>query len=336
MNTKMSTKAFGDNQSLPFNNNPVRNVSASDQQKIGDDRVGEVLNKISDPNWTDPTKKVRTAGNDKLDKDAFFKLMLAQMKNQDPTSPLKSHEMAAQLASFSSLEQMQNMNKTMTDLRNAQRPSENFQALNLLGKSVAGDSSKVTRVKGDNAHDFRFDLANDAQEVNIKVRDDQGEIVRALSFKNLKKGENRISWNGMDDRGTAVREGNYDFFAEAKGSDSKKIAIKTDFAGLINGVNYSSDGPVLMVGNQSIRWKDVKQIMDPGLTKNDQKSADPANLDLKSQPAVPQNENKAVSPTAPAQAEAGGGSRGVPPMMNLNNSVGLSREMMNKLAKEVK
>jgi flagellar basal-body rod modification protein FlgD len=63
------------------------------------------------------------------------------MKNQDPTNPLKSHEMAAQLANFSSLEQMQNMNSTLTELKNGQKPSENYQALNLIGKAVAGDSS---------------------------------------------------------------------------------------------------------------------------------------------------------------------------------------------------
>jgi len=52
--------------------------------------------------------------------------MLAQNENQDPTNPMKSHEMAAQLANFSSLEQMQNMNKNLEELKNGQKPVENF------------------------------------------------------------------------------------------------------------------------------------------------------------------------------------------------------------------
>src|SRR5690606_29823848 len=80
------------------------------EKAYGKQSLGEVLNKIADPSWVDQSK-MRKVGNPTLDKDAFMKLMLHQMQNQDPTNPLKSHEMAAQLAQFSSLEQMSNMNE---------------------------------------------------------------------------------------------------------------------------------------------------------------------------------------------------------------------------------
>ena len=172
MGVKLGTKAFGDTKgTVPAAemNNTTKTLSVADQAKFGDDHVGDVLNKIADPNWVDPSKKMRTAVNDKLEKDAFFKLMIAQMKNQDPTNPLKSHEMAAQLANFSSLEQMQNMNTTKTEIKNGQKPVENFQALNLIGKSVAGDSSKLVRSVNDKELDFRFTLPMDASETEIKV-----------------------------------------------------------------------------------------------------------------------------------------------------------------------
>ena len=182
MGVKLGTKTYGEIQGTrPASemNNTTKNLSVTDQQKFGDQSVGEVLNKIADPNWVDPAKKMRTVGNDKLDKDAFFKLMIAQMKNQDPTNPLKSHEMAAQLANFSGLEQMQNMNTTLTELKNAQKPQENYQALNLIGKAVAGDSSKVTRSPGDREHEFKFNLPMDSTDANIKVYDAEGEMVRS-------------------------------------------------------------------------------------------------------------------------------------------------------------
>lgn len=326
--TKLGVNAFGATQTKPESVG-ASNISAHEKDKLGGENVGEVLNKIVDPNWTDPSKKARTAGNPNLDKDAFFKLMLTQMKNQDPTNPMKSHEMAAQLANFSSLEQMQNMNRTLEELKNAQKPSENFQALNLIGKAVAGDSSKVIRGVNDKEHDFKFNLPLEASEVTVKVRDPEGNVVRTYNLKGLKKGENKLTWNGEDEKGLKASPGEYQFIAEAKGSDGKKIGIKTDFDGMITGVSYSSEGPVLHVGNQAIRFTDVKKITDPRLMNNDQKINDVTNLDLKKDDALGQTEkegNVEQQKAPPASASMA--------KSNIMNNVGLSREMMEKIAKE--
>lgn len=328
MGSKLGVNAFGATQVKPENAGPS-NISATDKAKLGGENVGEVLNKIVDPNWSDPSKRVRTVGNPSLDKDAFFKLMITQMKNQDPTNPLKSHEMAAQLANFSSLEQMQNMNRTLEELKNGQKPTENFQALNLIGKAVSGDSSKVVRGANDKEHDFKFSLPMDASEVTVKVRDPEGNIVRTYNLKGLKKGENKITWNGEDERAMKSPAGEYQFFAEGKTGDGKKIGIKTDFDGMITGVSYSGEGPILHVGNQSIRFSDVKKITDPRLMKNDQNINDVTNLDLKKDDAKGQTNkegslesNKNSISSAPAAKS------------NIMNEVGLSRAMMEKIAKE--
>lgn len=328
MSTKLGVNAFGATQAKPENVG-ASNISAQDQAKLGGENVGEVLNKIVDANWTDPSKKVRTTGNPSLDKDAFFKLMLTQMKNQDPTNPMKSHEMAAQLANFSSLEQMQNMNRTLDEMKNGQKPSENFQALNLIGKAVSGDSSKVVRGVNDKMHDFKFNLPMEASEVSIKVRDAEGTVVRTYELKSLKKGDNKLTWNGEDEKGMKAAPGEYQFFAEAKTADGKKVAIKTDFDGMITGVSYSGDGPVLHVGNQSLRFADVRKITDPRLMSNDQNVNDVTNLDLKKDAATGQTEkegnvelqNTSTSPAPGAKS-------------NIMKSVGLSRDMMERIAKE--
>lgn len=328
MGAKLGTKAFGETVTKPESSGGMTNLTSQDLAKLGGDNIGDVLNKVADPNWVDPSKKMRTAGNANLDKDAFFKLMLTQMKNQDPTNPLKSHEMAAQLANFSSLEQMQNMNTTLSELKAGQQPMENFQALNLIGKAVTGDSAKLTRLKGEKSHDFRFTLPSDAAETQIKVRDSQGTVVRTYTMQNLKAGDNKISWNGEDERGLAQNPGEYDFFVEAKDASGRKLAVKTDFDGVISGVNYSAEGPVLLVGNQTIRWRDVKKITDPGLKKNDQKINDVTALDLKKEAAAGETGKvgNGESKQTPTQSPAG--------ISNIMDSVGLSREMMEKLTKE--
>lgn len=335
VNVGRSVQAFGKTEGPVESSNKASNLSADELKKLGGDNVGDVLNKIADPNWVDPAKKMRSVGSDKLDKDAFFKLMLTQLKNQDPTNPLKSHEMAAQLANFSSLEQMNNMNATLTDLKNGQKPMEQFQALNFIGKAVGGDSSKINRAKGDKDHDFRFTLGQPAAKVEIRIRNnDTGENIRTISLAKLKEGEQKFVWNGQNDKGQPAPVGNYQMFAEAFNDAGGKQVIKTDFEGVITGVNYSAEGPILMVGNQSVRLKDVKKIQDPSLMKNDQKVNSVVESNLKTPAATDQTDSKQSANETSAQAE-GAQENPLKLQQNLLETVGMSSGMKDKFAKEI-
>jgi flagellar basal-body rod modification protein FlgD len=337
MSTKFTTKAFGEVQGSSSKEDGPKNLSAQDLKKIGEEDIGAVLNKVADPNWVDPTKKVRTTGDNSMDRDAFFKLMLTQMKNQDPTNPLKSHEMAAQLASFTSLEQMQNMNTTLTDIKNGQKPTENYQALNLIGKAVEGDSSKIVRAANDKIHDLEFNLGKDASKVVVRIRNAQGEVVRKIDMNDLKQGQNRVSWNGQSENGMSLPAGDYQFFAEGEEASGAKIAINTEFSGQITGINYSQQGPVLLIGNQTIRMRDVKKIVDPSLMRNDQKLNEISTQDLNpkvsagdtetSKPVQVKPEANRQDPDLPLSSQV---------KTNIFESVGLSREMMDKVNKEIK
>jgi flagellar basal-body rod modification protein FlgD len=322
---KIGTKSWSENPpSEVQRNSEGKNLnSAQDLAKLGGQDVGEILNKIADPNYVDPAKRMRTAGSDKMDKDAFMKMMLAQMKNQDPTNPLKSHEMASQLAQFSSLEQLQNVNTTLNEIQKGQKPSESFQALNFIGKAVSGDSAKVIRLKGDKEHEFGFSLPDNAKNVNIKVRNAEGEVVRKIDLQDLKKGENKWVWNGKNEAGNSTPVGEYQFVIEAR-NDKNKLAVKTDFHGLISGVSYTAEGPVLLVGNQTVKLKDVKRIMDPSIKNNDQKSTKLVAPDLKTGQGAA--ENKENSKDAGAQEAE--------PTSAMMTNVGMSSGMMEKLKNE--
>ena len=95
MTVKSNTKTWSDAKPAPEHVETIGSLTPADKQKIGADDMTAVLNKAADKNWVDDNKRVAGHGNDKMDKDAFFKLMIAQLKNQDPMNPLKNHEMAA-------------------------------------------------------------------------------------------------------------------------------------------------------------------------------------------------------------------------------------------------
>ena len=263
-----------------------------------------------------------------MDKDAFFKLMIAQLKNQDPMNPLKNHEMAAQLAQFSGLEQMTNMNTTLTKMESRNSQPENFQALNLIGKTVAGDSSRVVRTQFDKAHDFNFDLPQDASEASVKLMSAKGDLVREYKLTDLKTGANKVSWNGKNEAGLAQPAGEFFFQVEAKNNTGKKIPVKTEFQGVISGLSFSAEGPVLQVGSQTIKMKDVRQITDPGIRQNDQNVKNVTGLDLKNDNETAHNESKQEEDTSSTVPRTLAG--------NAMTDVAMSRELMTKLQKEMK
>jgi len=326
MGIRRDTKAFAPTRAESSSKSASqfdRGITPHELQAFGVSDVGELANKIVDPNYIDPKAKLRGTGNDKLDKDAFMKIMLVQMKNQDPTNPLKSHEMAAQLAQFTQLEQLQNINTNLDEMKAQAKPSESFQSLNLLGKVVSGDSSRIFRSKGDKDHDISFQLPSSAKTVKISITNESGDIVRNATINNAKAGGNIWTWNGKDNQDNILPSGNYRVAIEAFSSNDQKLLVKTDFEGVISGVNFSPQGTLLMIGNQAVRLQDIRKIVDPSLKNKDQNSTSMSVLDLKGnqnmilneEKGAPEAENK-VKPTVLEQAA-------------------LSREMMERIEKEL-
>lgn len=305
-------------------------LSADEKQKyFNNEDVGEVLNKAADANWVDPEKKPRAVGNSSLDKDAFLKLLLTQMKNQDPTNPLKSHEMSAQLAQFTSLEKLTNIDESIKGLRKEQQPSQNYESLNLIGKIVSGDSSKVLRMDANETHPIRFQLKNDAAKIKVEIKDGNGQIVRNLEFNNLKAGRNEISWNGQLEDGTPARVGEYQLTIDAKDAFGKKVWSETRFEGAIDGLTFTPTGPLLMVGKQQIRMSDVERIVAAP-----QMPQQAPTTQLQSLPSAPtaapvgsSTKNASKPENKPAPTHAAGNSVGL-------DELGMSSGLMNKLKKE--
>ncbi|WP_333652365.1 flagellar hook assembly protein FlgD [Dissulfurispira sp.] len=106
---------------------------------------------LSDSSYT---KTVDSQGNTKvkkeLGKDDFLNLLIAQLKNQDPLNPMKDQEFIAQLATFSSLEQVSNMNKNLEEFLKQQSYQNATVASTMIGKeitSIEGEKGVVASVK---------------------------------------------------------------------------------------------------------------------------------------------------------------------------------------------
>ena len=94
------------------------------------DSIGNLINATTSASTA---SAVTTATNNDLGKDAFLKLLIAELSNQDPLNPMEDREFISQMATFSSLEQMQNMNKTLETMSE----SNKFSAVSYIGKAVS-------------------------------------------------------------------------------------------------------------------------------------------------------------------------------------------------------
>ncbi|MBQ7219633.1 MAG: flagellar hook assembly protein FlgD [Synergistaceae bacterium] len=119
---------------------------------------------------------VTNATNDTLGKDAFLKLLIAELSNQDPLNPMEDREFVSQMATFSSLEQMQNMNKTLESMAEANK----FSAVQYIGKAVAftkGEGEEMTQVAAVVNHvwfDPNGKIVLDTSEGEVNLEDVEG------------------------------------------------------------------------------------------------------------------------------------------------------------------
>ena len=125
---------------------------------------------------TSTATAVTNATNDTLGKDAFLKLLIAELSNQDPLNPMEDREFVSQMATFSSLEQMQNMNKTLESMAEANK----FSAVQYIGKAVAftkgegEEAQQVAAVVNNVWFDQNGKIVLDTTEGEVNLEDVQG------------------------------------------------------------------------------------------------------------------------------------------------------------------
>ncbi|RYZ93716.1 MAG: hypothetical protein EOP11_27385, partial [Proteobacteria bacterium] len=194
-----------------------------------------------------------------LGKDDFIKLMAAQMKHQDPFSPVKNEEMAAQLAQFSSLEQMTNVNQNLEKMASAQKPTENVLSASLIGKRVTMDSSRFLQAKGQQP-ELKFEMPSDGENVTVTVVDAKGEVVRDYELGTMAKGPQSIRWDGKNSKNLDATPGEFTYRVNANDGKGTPLTIDNTTAGLVEGIVFESGKAQLLVDGKKIPMEAVGRI----------------------------------------------------------------------------
>jgi flagellar basal-body rod modification protein FlgD len=193
-----------------------------------------------------------------LGKDEFLTLLVAQLKNQDPLNPLESADFTAQLAQFSSLEQLFGMNESLTAIQESLETQESENVLDYIGKLVKTNDSTVF-IQDGNMESNAYTLEDEA-EVTIFVYDSEGAEVRRIYAGWKEAGQHDLSWDGKDNNGNLVRDGIY--FFEVKAIDENGFVVPYDahLTGEVTGVTYQNSIPYLMIGNKMVAPENVIEV----------------------------------------------------------------------------
>lgn len=179
--------------------------------------------------------------------DRFLKLLVTQMKNQDPLNPLDNAQVTSQMAQLSTVTGVDKLNATVQALSSSMLASQSLQAVSMIGHValIDGDSMDLTNSKGYGG----VELTQPADKVTVQIADASGGVVRTLQLGAQDTGIVDFSWDGMADDGSTAADGKYTFTAVAELSGKKSDATTLSY-GLVNSVAQSSSGVAVNIGTQ--------------------------------------------------------------------------------------
>lgn len=139
--------------------------------------------------------------------DRFLTLLVTQLKNQDPMNPMENAELTSQLAQMSTVEGINNLNSSMTELLNGFYSSQNLQAASLIGHQVLADGNLLGLAEAQAGGGVN--LEGSADSVQIAIKDATGKTVRTLELGAQDAGIVHFVWDGKDDAGVQLEDGDY-------------------------------------------------------------------------------------------------------------------------------
>lgn len=180
-----------------------------------------------------------------LGQEQFLELMLTQLKNQNPLKPMDSGDFLGQIAQFSTVTGINELQESFSALAASLQSSQALQASTMVGRDVLIESGSV-RLKAGSNPTFAFELPSPATDVRIVIEDQTGQVVRQVAFGAHDSGLVDFTWDGLDEAGARVAPDSY--VVKATGViDGVNEALVTFIRVPVESVTLSRDGqaPVL-------------------------------------------------------------------------------------------
>jgi flagellar basal-body rod modification protein FlgD len=208
----------------------------------------------------------KTGGLQTLGKDDFLQLLVTKMQHQDPLKPMDDEDFIAQLAQFSSLEQMNNIAEGIQASNQwdflQMQSLNNVMASGLIGKEVTADFSGVY-VDETSQPIVSYTLSQPAAEIEFTIRDEQGNLIATLTQENVDSGVGAIKWDGKDNLGNRVAEGYYTVTATARTSSGTTFTPSLELVGIVSTITYRDGAAFVMINGTEVALGDIRSVGQP-------------------------------------------------------------------------
>ena len=196
-----------------------------------------------------------------LGQNDFIELLVAQVKNQDPSKPMDPSQFMNQLAQFSTVNGIQELKTSFEDLAANLSSNQSMQAAALVGRDVLVPGGEGLLAAGSGLSG-QIDLPSSANDITLKIFNAQGVQVRELPLGSGAEGELKFKWDGFDDAGDFVASGNYTIQAEGLIGGTRE-AMNVSLESRIDSVTLSKDGSgtlLNLASGESVPLGFVQQI----------------------------------------------------------------------------
>ena len=206
-----------------------------------------------------------------LDKDDFLTLLIAELQNQDPLNPADNTEFIAQLAQFSTLEQMTNMNETLTATLESNssmaQSVSNAMIVNYFGKTVTAESGTFA-YSGEGEIELQFELDSAVNYGTVQILDADGNIVDNGTIYDLDEGLHTFTWDALSSLGTQLDEGYYTLSIEVYDSFGEEVTATPLYTGTVDGISYKDGETMLSIDGVMVSYDNVRRIVDTDTMAN--------------------------------------------------------------------
>lgn len=194
--------------------------------------------------------------------DNFLTILTTQLQNQDPLSPLDTHEFTNQLVMFADVEQSVRQSGQLDELIALQRQNEATAAVGYLGQSIQANYNEAY-FDGTNSMDLTYTLAEEADTAALQIFDSSGELVRLITNVDKTLGSHTITWDGTDEQGNTLPQGAYSFQLGAVNANDQPIEDTSyETNGTVTGVEMDGSTTTLLMGDVRVPLDRVLRVQD--------------------------------------------------------------------------
>ncbi|MDH5545544.1 MAG: flagellar hook assembly protein FlgD [Gammaproteobacteria bacterium] len=210
-------------------------------------------------------KQVKEAEKrDTLGQEEFLKILIAQVQSQDPMKPQDNGEFLGQMAQFSTVSGLQEMQQSIDKLNESMVSNQALQASSLVGRFVMVPADKGFLPQGEGERFFGgVELPETATDIQVQIRNNMGVPIRNISLGSEPEGLARFAWDGKDDQGQDMPSGDYTITATGNIA-GKQEAFTTNFVAPVDSVTLGRNGEGMklnVAGLGSMTMDQVKEIL---------------------------------------------------------------------------